>query len=312
MGNDDFKPLPSFFSSSFEDEDEQMITHLQFEQNLLFGPNPNLSQSSSSKSEQISQKIYYVENTNAKTNDITNKNMLPPEEIKCKVKNEVKEFNDILYVNHYQKKIFTSVKLGRLKKDQQNKEIKNHNKNSYDNAGRKMINSCKVSLYNFVTEITKIKLHIPTIEKQLGYSYTNMNKFMNKSIYDIFVNTSPKRLKDEIKTKRENYDFNKKQINQLLEKEKNDPKKTNKIFNSLFTLPFGKFLMLYLNDVKEIKINEETIHMTGFKTLGESFNERKNGYTQAQKNVYKKHLLEIMQNKKNTRKPRSSKKKLFN
>ena len=48
-----------------------------------------------------------------------------------------------------------------------------HTKNSCDNARKKICNSCKLSIYDFIMEYVPsqlgIKLHIHTIEKQMGY-----------------------------------------------------------------------------------------------------------------------------------------------
>ena len=141
---------------------------------------------------------------------------------------------------------FNALKIGRPKKDEENNIQRYHNKNSFDNARKKIYNSCKLSIYNFIHEYIPsnlgIKLHIPTIEKQIGYSYKNNNKFFSKKIYDIFCDSSPKRLKNEIKECRNEYNYNKEKINILLEQEKNSPeikiKILNKLFNSSFVLSF--------------------------------------------------------------------------
>ena len=164
-----------------------------------------------------------------------------------------------------------------------------------------------MSIYDFITEFTNIKLHVPTIEKQMGYSYKNNFKFLHKTIYDIFIDSSPKRVKDEIKNNRENYNYNKIEINKLLQQENNNPNVVIKIFNKIFNLKFGDFLLAYLNDEKEIKIGGENICLKKFKTFGQCFNERKNNYTQSQKDLYKKHILDIIENKKSYRKPRAIK-----
>jgi hypothetical protein len=196
-------------------------------------------------------------------------------------------------------------KLGRPRKMQDNNGDKKHNKNSYDNARKKIFNSCKMSIYNFTNEYIQnkygLKLHVPTIEKQIGYSYENIKKFIQKKIYDIFCDSSPKRVKDEIKNNREKYNHNKNIINRLLDEEKSDPRIEIKILNIIFNLSFSDFLMAYLNDDKEIKINDNyTIDLKGFITFNQSFNERKNRYTQAQKNMFRKNILDIIQNKKKT------------
>ena len=207
------------------------------------------------------------------------------------------------------KNIFNTLRIGRPKKNEDNNKQRYHNKNSFDNARKKIYNSCKLSIYNFIQEsITSdlgIKLHRPTIEKQIGSSYKNIKKFFNKKIYDIFCDSIPKRLKNEIKDNRNEYKHNKEMINKLLKQEKNDPEIKDKILNKLFNLTFYDFLVVYLNDEDKLKIGDLTIDLKGFKTFGQCFNESKNKYTQAQKNMYKKHIFDIIENKKSTRKTRA-------
>ena len=204
---------------------------------------------------------------------------------------------------------FNALKTGRPKKDEENNIQRYHNKNSFDNARKKIYNSCKLSIYNFIHEYIPsnlgIKLHIPTIEKQIGYSYRNNNKFFNKKIYDIFCDSSPKRLKNEIKECRNEYNYNKEKINILLEQEKNSPEIKIKILNKLFNLTFYDFLMVYLNDEDKLKIGDLTIDLKGFRTFGQCFNESKNKYTQAQKNMFRKYIFDIIGNKKSSRKARA-------
>ena len=202
---------------------------------------------------------------------------------------------------------FTVKKKGRPKKGQENQGNKIHTRKSNDNARKRIINSCKSSIYNLIAKQIPtqldIKLHIPTIEKQMGYSCENINKFLNKKIYNIFCDTIPKKLKNEIKNNPEQYQHNKNIIDMLLENEIKDENKQIKILNGLFNLCFKDFLIAYLNDETEIKISDDIIiSLKGFKTFGSSFNERKTGYNQSQKNVYKKNILEIIYNSKRNRK----------
>ena len=129
----------------------------------------------------------------------------------------------------------------------------------------------------------------------MGYSKKSINKFFNKKIYDIFCDSVPKKLKEEFKNNRELYQHNKDIINILLENESKDENKQIKILNGLFNLRFKDFLTAYLNDETEIKIfGDIIISLNGFKTFGSCFNERKNMYTQNQKNLYKKNILELL------------------
>ena len=193
--------------------------------------------------------------------------------------------------------------------NQENNGQRCHNKNSFGNARKKIYNSCKLSIYNFIHEFIpqklRIKLHVPTIEKQIGYSYKNNIKFFQKTIYKIFCDSIPRRVKNEIKNNRSEYNYNKVMIDMLLKQENNDSTKEVKILKLLFNLKFIDFLMVYLNDAVQLNIGDLSIDLKGFKTFGQCFNENRNRYTQSQKNMFKRHIFDIIANKKNNRKPRA-------
>ena len=209
--------------------------------------------------------------------------------------------------NTHPDKKFICKKKGRPRKGQENQSNRNHTITSYDNARKKIINSCKTNIYNiikkYIPKNSNIKLHVPTIEKQMGYSHDSINAFFNKKVYKIFCDTIPKKLKEELKNNREQYQHNKNIIDMLLENELKDENKQIKILNGLFNLCFKDFLIAYLNDETEIKICDDiNISLKGFKTFGSCFNEKKDGYNQSQKNIYKKNILEMIYNSKRNRK----------
>ena len=190
-------------SSSFDESDPDNYFNLN--QTSMFLSEKDNSQSNIKNFEVDFQNIFLIESTktdfqniflieSTKTQENTNNNN---DEIKSNKNESVKEFDELDNTNTNQQLIFNSVKIGRPKKSEKNKEEKYHNKNSYDNARKKIFNSCKMSIYDFITEFTNIKLHVPTIEKQMGYSYKNNFKFLHKTIYDIFIDSSPKRVKDK-------------------------------------------------------------------------------------------------------------------
>ena len=263
---------------------------------------------------------YFVENINTKDNTNEELNNNKNDNVNDNINiNDNDNINDNVNGNDIEIEIdtkennkqnkFSALKIGRPKKNQENKEQRFHNKNSFDNARKKIYNSCKLSIYNFIHEYIPyklgIKLHVPTIEKQIGYSYHNNIKFFKKKIYDIFCDSSPKRVKNEIKDNRSEYNYNQVMIDMLLEQEKNNPEIKVKNLKILFNLSFKDFLIVYLNDAEKINIGDLTIDLKGFKTFGQCFNENKNKYTQSQKNMYKKHIIDIIENKKNNRKPRA-------
>ena len=290
--SDDFEQLKEF-------EPDDFILDRSFSSSSI----KYLSQFNSDGFEKVSDN--YFSKKSSKINEITDNAVKSDEEKDLNKNNELTAYPSLKNDIKEKEIIFNFVKKGRPKKNKQNRQIKFHNKNTNDNARRKIFNSCKMSIFNFITEFTNIKLHVPTIEKQLGYSYKNIYLFLQKSIYQIFCDSSPKRVKDEIKNSKENYNYNKNQIDQLLIDEQNNENITIKIFDGLFKLTFRDFLVAYLNDEREIKICEINIPLKGFQTFGESFNERKNLYTQSQKNIYKKHIFDIIKNEKKYRKPRA-------
>ena len=261
----------------------------------------NTNSNKSKISEKSENNIYFIENEKTKEmSNPNNINQLNEEPMPINNDND----NIIIEVKNNNDEVkLLNKKKGRPKKGQENQGNKAHTSKSNDNARKKIINSCKLSMYNLIAQYMPtqldLKLHIPTIERQMGYSHDSINAFFNKKVYKIFCDTIPKKLKEELKNNREQYQHNKNIIDMLLENELKDDNKQIKTLNGLFNLCFKDFLMAYLNDETEIKISDDiTISLEGFKTFGSCFNEENNGYTQSQKNAYKKNILEIIYNSK--------------
>ena len=121
----------------------------------------------------------------------------------------------------------------------------------------------------------------------------------------IFFDSTPKRVKNEIKDKRNEYNFNQVKIDMLLKQEENNPKIKEKKLKTLFNLTFKDFLMVYLNDKDKLKSGDLTIDLKGFKTFGQCFNENKNKYTEEQKRDFKSDIFDIIENRKKNRSPRA-------
>lgn len=218
------------------------------------------------------------------------------------ISNDIKELNkdgiNINTKNDNPDKKFICKKKGRPRKGQENQSNRNHTKDSYDNARKKIINSCKSEIYKtikkYLSKNSNIKLHVPTIEKQMGYSYESIEQFFDKKIYDIFCDSKPKKLKDEIKNNREQYQHNTININKLLEDELKDENKQIKILNGLFNLYFKDFLAVYLNGKTEIKIFDDiNISLDGFETYDSCF---KDIYDQNLRDKFKTKILEMLNN----------------
>ena len=186
-----------------------------------------------------------------------------------------KNKEQIFITNKNPKKKFALIKRGRpQKKNISTILIKKHPSSADDNACRKIFNSCKKNSYDYITNLLpkelNIILHMPTIEKQMGYSYKNNRKFFKKKMYQIFLDSIPKRVPDYLKEKRDEYTHNKNMIDQ----------------NTIRTK------------------NGNTYDITGFKTFGGCFNDC---YNQAQKRVYKNHIIQIYESKTKDRKERRKK-----
>ena len=217
-----------------------------------------------------------------------------------------KDKEQIFITNKNPKKKFALIKRGRpQKKNISTILIKKHPSSADDNACRKIFNSCKKNSYDYITNLLpkelNIILHMPTIEKQMGYSYKNNRKFFKKKMYQIFLDSIPKRVPDYLKEKRDEYTHNKNMIDIIF---KSDNAQC-RIVKGLLSLTFLDFLKAYLNDQSTIKTkNGITYDITGFKTFGGCFNDC---FKEAQKRVYKNHIFQIYESKTKDRKERRKK-----
>ena len=120
-------------------------------------------------------------------------------------------------------------------------------------------------------------------------------------MYQIFLDSIPKRVPDYLKEKRDEYTHNKNMIDIIF---KSDNAQC-RIVKGLLSLTFLDFLKAYLNDQNTIRTkNGNTYDITGFKTFGGCFNDC---YNQAQKRVYKNHIIQIYESKTKDRKERRKK-----
>lgn len=190
-----------------------------------------------------------------------------------------------------------------------------HTKYSRDNARRKIYSSCMKSIYLTLKETTYQILGIdfslihPAIKNQIKYSFSSNKNFFDKTIYNIFVDSIPKKVKKEVKTNKEMQKvINKAKIDELLAKEMKNERLLIKKINELFKLTFFDFLMAYLNDEKEVYINDSLfgkikVDLEGFRTYKECFGEE---YTEEQRKLYKEHIIDIKIGNIKGRNPRSN------
>ena len=190
-----------------------------------------------------------------------------------------------------------------------------HTKYSRDNARRKIYSSCMKSIYLTLKETTYQILGIdfslihPAIKNQIKYSFSSNKNFFDKTIYNIFVDSIPKKVKKEVKTNKAMQKvINKDKIDELLAKEMKNERLLIKKINELFKLTFFDFLMAYLNDEKEVYINDSLfgkikVDLEGFRTYKECFGEE---YTEEQRKLYKEHIIDIKIGNIKGRNPRSN------
>ena len=284
MGNESDSRYPSINNSdimnSYNDNQNSNFAS-------LFLSKPSSIESNKGRSEELPQTSLGNNEENTSTKEISN---------------DIKELNkdgiNIKSKNDNPDKKFICKKKGRPRKGQENQSNRNHTKDSYDNARKKIINSCKSEIYKtikkYIPKNSSITLHVPTIEKQMGYSYESIEQFFDKKIYDIFCDSKPKKVKDEIKNNREQYQHNTINIKKLLEDELKDENKQIKILKGLFNLDFKDFLAVYLNGETEIKIFDDiNISLDGFESYDSCF---KNIYDQNLRDKYKTKILEMLEN----------------
>ena len=295
--NNNYLSLNNNYFNSFFNSHDSCPNNEIFQENNYFIENINTK-------DNTNEELNNNKNNNINDSDINDNNI-----IKDNINVDNIEIEIDTKENNKQNNKFSALKIGRPKKSQENKEQRFHNKNSFDNARKKIYNSCKTSIYDFILKSIPsnlvIKLHVPTIGKQIGCSYKDNIKFFKKTIYDIFCDSTPKRVKNEIKNNRSEYKHNKVMIDMLIEQEDDDPTIKVKILKILFDLTFKDFLIVYLHDAVQLNVGRLTIDLKEFKTFGQCFNEYDDKYTQSQKNLFKRDIFDIIEGRKKNKPPRA-------
>ena len=213
------------------------------------------------------------------------------------------------------KKQFTSEKpkRGRPKEEEKkNKNNKERNKGKYrkGNACYRIFTSCIKNMHYFI----KLKykglenLYMPNSTNNKKKSHDSMRESINKTLYDTYCEEAkPRRFQGDSKIKEDDKE-NKKQLRKIkyleLNKNKNIIDKfllnCNEEEKILFkTITKKDFLMAYLKDENMIIKNDKTIgniiiDLKGFETYSECFNGE---YSKEEKEKFKIHVLEIIDNK---------------
>ena len=216
------------------------------------------------------------------------------------------------------KKQFTSEKpkRGRPKEEEKkNKNNKERNKGKYrkGNACYRIFTSCIKNMHYFI----KLKykglenLYMPNSTNNKKKSHDSMRESINKTLYDTYCEEAkPRRFQGDSKIKEDDKE-NKKQLRKIkyleLNKNKNIIDKfllnCNEEEKILFkTITKKDFLMAYLKDeniiIKNDKNGKIIIDLKGFETYSDCFNGE---YSKEEKEKFKIHVLEIIDNKSNDR-----------
>jgi len=198
--------------------------------------------------------------------------------------------------------------------NEQNNELKvKHTKYDEDNARRKIYGSCMQSIWDSTEEMSKKKginfnLSKPLIKSQFKSSFTDNQNFFKKSIYNIYIDSTPKKVGEQYKNNRDQYFIIKqKMIDDFLKQEIEKTYVDIKVLNKLFKLPFHDYLIQYLNDETTVIIKDEIygeikVDLPGFKTYKDCFNDE---YNIEQKNLFKKNIISIINEEVYCRKPRA-------
>ena len=247
------------------------------------------------------------------TAEITNKIINIPKSLEKQINNfNIFQRRKIFRITKV-KKLFSTKKLGCPgKKGKKNTDPKK-GKFRQINATPKIFNSCKKSLHNFIkAKIKNIDLNEPTINVQGKNNQTYWRNLSNKTIYEIYCDILPKRIKGDNKISIDDEKRIEKRKELFKQANKNE-KEINSIINiddnyyKLFKiLKFKDFLKAYLNDeTKIIKLTSDNelieIDLIWFETYSQFFNFE---YTPEQKQMYKNHVLNIIKGNVKSRKVR--------
>jgi len=162
----------------------------------------------------------------------------------------------------------TFPKCGRIPNILKNIKKGKHDNKAKDNSRIKLFNLCAHSLDDFIRnefKKYKISLHCLNIKSQLGTSLDDFDKFFDKKIIQIYFDSSPKRKTES------NIDYNKNQIQLVLEKELKNNGIKIKILNIIFNIEFRKIFKMFLYDIPYIILSNNNnenykISLIGFKT----------------------------------------------
>ena len=162
---------------------------------------------------------------------------------------------------------YTFPKYGRIPNKLKNIKKGKHDNKAKDNSRSKLFTLCAKSLDEFIrNEFRKYDsyLHCLNIKSQLGTNLVENEKFFDKKIIDIYLDSRPKRHNDN------NINYNKNQIKLVLKKEMDNDNIKIKLLNNVFNMEFKKIFKMYLYDIPYFILRKNNkdykINLIGFKT----------------------------------------------
>lgn len=226
--------------------------------------------------------------------------------------NKLNNFNFIkpkIFNIHKVQRRFKLQRLGRPRKKEKRKKCLKKGKYRKGNASPKIFKASIRSAHNYVlSEIPNLSLDQPTITDDANKSNEYWRKVADMTLYDLYCDSLPKRIKGDTKIKTED-----KLLRKTLRKEiyaKNNRNKNTldfllgnqenpqyqKYYIIFKVLHVKDFIKPYLNNTNKIvKYHEQygiiDITLNGFETYSQHFNFE---YDKRQKAEFKQHVLDII------------------
>ena len=122
-----------------------------------------------------------------------------------------------------------------------------------------------------------------------------------------FFNTPAFKIFSDVKSvRKEQNNYNKDILTKILKYESNDKNCIEKKLNIRFNAELNIYLKSFLNDEKNVMINNKEIKLNGkFKTLKDFYKENKSTYTEDEIKKIKEYIYKIMDGKIESRKEKS-------
>ena len=171
---------------------------------------------------------------------------------------------------------------------------------------------CLASIHFVIKKICnsyKVKLHTVNLKVQIQHGINNYKIFANTLLRDIYCNFKPRRYGAKSR-----YDYEEKAIEKVLKLESENNKNEEKdILYKLFNYTkYIDILKAFLYDQKTVIIkdkngNTDEIYLKDFNTYKDCLNE----YSEDEKKIFKKDLIEIMNGIKKERKKSKTRKETW-